>query len=106
MSNMEKEIAGEILRGNGRSVSEFGLRFDRVATRVLGAHPGRSIMIQGNSLRIRRIDPALERAPKLIGFVHNSDSDPNPLLDLAERWLGAPAQQPSSALVAQPETGA
>ena len=132
MRNIEKEIAEDILRDSGASVTTFGLRFDRVAVRVLGAlrvsvetAPGatdailvtltapirspartveqlkretgalsstsgradRSFGIQGNLARIRRIEPGLEGPAKFIGFVHDPDLDPDPLLDLAERWL-------------------
>ena len=49
----------------------------------------RTALVHGNSVRIRRIRHAHGQKPKLIGFVHNPDTDPQPLLDLAERWLRA-----------------
>jgi len=36
LANLEKRIAGEILRFGGLSDSKLGLRFDRVVVRVLG----------------------------------------------------------------------
>jgi hypothetical protein len=137
LSNIEKDIADEILRFGGLSGSKLGLRFDRVVIRVLGRlrafaaseapdgttflvtisapilTPGktagalqneikaialakgplteRSVTVHGNSVRVRRVRHAHRRAPKLIGFVHNPDLAPQPLLDLAERWLRAEA---------------
>jgi hypothetical protein len=43
--------------------------------------------IHGNQVRLRLVNHAASRPPKLVGFVHNPDSDPGRLLDLAERWL-------------------
>jgi len=39
--------------------------------------------IHGNRIRIRLLRDASGRAPKMIGFVHNSDSDPLLLLNMA-----------------------
>jgi hypothetical protein len=43
--------------------------------------------IHGNQVRLRLARLPANSGPKLIGFVHNPDSDPGRLLDLAERWL-------------------
>jgi hypothetical protein len=43
--------------------------------------------IHGNQVRLRLARHPTTSGPKLIGFVHNPDSDPGRLLDLAERWL-------------------
>jgi hypothetical protein len=43
--------------------------------------------IHGNRVQIRLLRDTSGRAPKLIGFVHNSDSDPVPLLDMTQEWL-------------------
>jgi hypothetical protein len=43
--------------------------------------------IQGNRVRIRLSRHGSERAPKLIGFVHNPDSDPLRLLDVTSELL-------------------
>jgi len=43
--------------------------------------------VNGNSVRLRICRNGSDRIPKLIGFVHNSGSDPALLLDMAERWL-------------------
>jgi len=51
----------------------------------------RALTVHGNRVRVRRIRHAHGRKPKLIGFVHNPDAAPQPLLDLAERWLRAEA---------------
>jgi|SRR5277367_2949862 len=36
MTNIEKQIADKIVRSNGLSVTELGLRFDKVVVRLLG----------------------------------------------------------------------
>jgi hypothetical protein len=36
------------------------------------------------------------RFTPFIGFAHNAELDPDPLLDLAEHWLGVPAPAPAS----------
>ena len=43
--------------------------------------------IHGNRVRIRLLRDESERAPKMIGFVHNSDSDPLPLLNMTRELL-------------------
>jgi hypothetical protein len=43
--------------------------------------------IHGNRVQIRLLRDGSERAPKLIGFVHNSDSDPLLLLNMAREFL-------------------
>ncbi len=43
--------------------------------------------IHGNRIRIRLVSDESERAPKLIGFVHSSDSDPRLLLNLTRELL-------------------
>lgn len=43
--------------------------------------------IHGNGIRIRIVRHESDRAPKLIGFVHNPDSDPVLLLDLTGEAL-------------------
>jgi hypothetical protein len=43
--------------------------------------------IQGNRVRIRILRSGSERAPKLVGFVHNSDSDSLLLLDMTQELL-------------------
>jgi hypothetical protein len=142
MTNIERHIAEEILRGSGWSPSNLGLRFDRVVVRVFGAlrsfvetaaptggtilvalsapirspaktvddlkqaitalptsgtaGAGQSLIIQGNRLRMRRIEPLSGRFTPFIGFAHNAELDPDPLLDLAEHWLGVPAPAPAS----------
>jgi hypothetical protein len=45
------------------------------------------ITIRGNRVRIRVLRNESARAPKLIGFVHNSDTDPILLLDLTRQVL-------------------
>lgn len=121
-------------RSNGRgSAAKPGLRFDKVATRVmerlqaalgqavpdrmtvlltvaapirlpsrtvtaleykiqtlLGRRsPGRDQKdkIHGNRVQIRLLRDGSERAPKMIGFVHNSDSDPLLLLNMTRELL-------------------
>lgn len=43
--------------------------------------------IHGNRVQIRLLRDKSERAPKMIGFVHNSDSDPLLLLNMTQEWL-------------------
>ncbi len=43
--------------------------------------------IHGNRVRIRLLRNESERAPKLIGFVHNSDSDPLQLFNMTHEML-------------------
>jgi len=43
--------------------------------------------IHGNRVQIRLLRSEPGRAPRLIGFVHNSDSDPPLLLDMTREWL-------------------
>ena len=43
--------------------------------------------IQGNRVHIRLLRDESERAPKMIGFVHNSDSDPLLLLNMTRELL-------------------
>lgn len=47
--------------------------------------PGRDVKdtMNGNRVRIRFLRDAPKRASKMIAFVHNSDSDPLPLLDMS-----------------------
>jgi hypothetical protein len=51
--------------------------------------PGRDVKvtIHGNRVQIRLLKHKSERAPKLIGFVHNSDSDPLLLLNMTGELL-------------------
>jgi hypothetical protein len=55
------------------------------------SHEDQSATFQSNGVRMRLVEHSSERAPKLIGFVHNPDSAPKPLLDLAAHWLRAQA---------------
>jgi hypothetical protein len=50
-----------------------------------------SATFHGNNVRMRLLEHSSSRSLKLIGFVHNPDSAPKPLLDLAEQWLRAQA---------------
>jgi hypothetical protein len=68
---------------------------DRLAR---GAGPGGiEETIQGNGVRIRFLDGLAGQMPKLVGFVHNPETDPGMLLDLTEallRRVGTAAQRP------------
>jgi len=133
VANLEKDIAGEILRANALSAARLGLRFDRVVQRVLGdlrsfaetrTNPDQTVLVtisapirfpaktvdeltrsisallatgnpredrtatlHGNAVRLRLVEHPPTLVPRLIGFVHNPDSAPQVLLDMAERWL-------------------
>jgi hypothetical protein len=54
-----------------------------------GGSPGRDRMftIHGNRVRVRVLTHVSARAPRLIGFVHNADSDPVLLMNLAGEWV-------------------
>lgn len=59
--------------------------------------------IHGNRIRMRLLRSKSERAPKMIGFVHNSDSSPLLLLNMTRELLevisaeaGGPAPRPAS----------
>jgi len=45
--------------------------------------------ICGNGVRIRLVERPSKRAPALIGFVHNRDSDSQQLLHLAAAWVNS-----------------
>ena len=64
-----------------------------ISALVSAGTPGgdHSATVHGNSVLMRLLAHSSSRTPKLIGFVHNPDSAPTPLLDLAERWLRANA---------------
>jgi hypothetical protein len=61
---------------------------DKIQT-LLGRSPGRDAQdtILGNRVRIRILKDKSERAPKMIGFVHNSDSDPLLLFNMTSELL-------------------
>lgn len=58
-------------------------------------------VIHGNRARIRLVRAASPRAPKLVGFVHNADSNPVPLLDAAEELLTSGSNGTASGIVRQ-----
>jgi len=68
------------------------LKRDISALLAAGTRRGdRSATVHGNNVRMRLVEHSSGRARKLIGFVHNPDSAPELLLDLAEQWLRAQA---------------
>jgi hypothetical protein len=62
---------------------------DKIQTLLGWGSPGREVQdtIHGNRVQIRLLRDKSERAPKMIGFVHNSDSDPLLLLDMTRELL-------------------
>jgi len=62
---------------------------DKIQTLLGRGSPGREVQdtIHGNRVQIRLLKDQSERAPKMIGFVHNSDSDPLLLLDFTRELL-------------------
>ena len=62
---------------------------DKIQTLLGRGAPGRDQKdtIHGNRVHIRLLRDKCERAPKMIGFVHNSDSDPLLLLNMARELL-------------------
>src|SRR5262249_26632891 len=43
--------------------------------------------VHGNRVQMRLVSHESKRAPELIGFVHNSDTDPLVLMDMTREWL-------------------
>jgi len=84
-----------------RLASKTAASLEDKITALLGRRsPGRDEegTIHGNRIRIRLLRGTAQRAPKLIGFVHNSDSDPlllmnmtGELLDLMQAECARPA---------------
>ena len=62
---------------------------DKIQTLLGRKSPGRDEKdtIHGNRVHIRLLKHKSDRAPKMIGFVHNSDSDPLVLLDMTSELL-------------------
>lgn len=62
---------------------------ERVRALLGRKSPGRDEedTIYGNRVRIRLLRGDSERAPKLIGFIHNPDSDSRLLLDMTCEWI-------------------
>jgi hypothetical protein len=62
---------------------------DKIQTLLARGAPGRDEKdtICGNRVHIRLLRDKSERAPKMIGFVHNSDSDPLLLLNMTRELL-------------------
>ena len=62
---------------------------DKIQTLLARRSPGRDEKdtIHGNRVQIRLLKHKSERAPKMIGFVHNSDSDPLLLLNMTSELL-------------------
>ena len=140
MKRIEEEVLADLARLHGPTASGLGLRFDRVALRViddlrqLTAHsapqnlavlltltapiklPAKTVLgiahrlkplfaarikrrnlratICGNGVWIRLIKRPSKLSPALLGFVHNPDSDPRRLLDLAAAWVNSRPRNP------------
>jgi hypothetical protein len=62
---------------------------DRIHTLLGRGSPDRDEKdtIHGNRIHIRLLRDGPERAPRMIGFVHNSDTDPLPLLEITRELL-------------------
>lgn len=62
---------------------------DKIRTLLGRRSPGRDerSTIHGNRVRIRLLRGEAERAPKMVGFVHNSDTDPRLLLNMTGALL-------------------
>jgi hypothetical protein len=73
-----------------RSPSKTAASLEEKTRSLLGrGWPGRDekATIHGNRVRIRALKGKSEWAPKMIGFVHNSDSDPLRLLKMTSELL-------------------
>jgi hypothetical protein len=62
---------------------------DKIQTLLGRRSPGRDVKdtMHGNRIQIRLLRDESERAPKMIGFVHNFDSDPLQLLNMTREVL-------------------
>jgi len=62
---------------------------EKIQTLLERGSPGRDEKdtVHGNRVQIRLLRDESERAPKMIGFVHNSDSDPLVLLNMTRELL-------------------
>ena len=62
---------------------------EKIQTLVGRRSAGRDekVMIHGNRVRIRLLTNGSQQAPKMIGFVHNSDTDPLLLLNMTRELL-------------------
>ena len=133
MKLIDKEIAEEIAKANGLTISKLGLRFDKVVVQLLSnirntisdhIPKDKAVLlsitapiklplktefelcnkilemlnaenldkdpkytIQQNKVYIRTIEVPKKCPISFLGFVHNPDSDPKQLLDLAAHWL-------------------
>jgi hypothetical protein len=69
---------------------------EKIQTLLSRGSPGRDEKdtIHGNRVRIRFLRHESERAPKMIGFVHNSDSDPLLLFNMTRELLELPTAEP------------
>ena len=69
---------------------------DKIQTLLQRGSPGRDEkeMIHGNGVQIRLLRGESERAPKMVGFVHNSDSDPLLLLNMTHELLELISAEP------------
>jgi hypothetical protein len=65
---------------------------DLIRTLIARKRPRRDYQatIHGNRIRIRIFRNESERGPKLLGFVHNSDSDSVVILDTIQEMLALP----------------
>jgi hypothetical protein len=62
---------------------------DRVQTLLGSKRRDVKDTIHGNDIRIRLVSHAAKRAPKMIGFVHNPETDPLLLLKMTSDLLAA-----------------
>ena len=60
---------------------------DKIQTLLAQKSPRGKATIHGNRVQIRLLKSKIERAPKMIGFVHNPDSDPLLLLDMTREMI-------------------
>jgi hypothetical protein len=65
--------------------------WERIRAVLAGHAAPESGDVHGNQVRVRLVTHGSGGYPKLVGFVHNPGSDPDRLLDFAQRWLGSRA---------------
>jgi hypothetical protein len=66
-----------------------GKTAEAIADRIRGGHRRGDVnaTIHGNQVQLRRIARVPKQMPKLIGFVHNPETDPGPILNLMQAML-------------------
>jgi hypothetical protein len=74
------------IRMPAKTISALELEIEALLRAGLGDRD-RIAEVCSNAVRLRLVEHAPTRDHRLVGFVHNRDSDARHLVDLAEQWL-------------------